>query len=234
MNLPKLETPKYQLTVPSTQKEVNFRPFLVKEEKILLIAQESGEESSYIKAMRDIVESCTFGEIKMNDLTSFDLEFIFLKLRAKSVGEDTEIGVKCPKCEEENTIKVNLDDISPTESEPLPSKIKLTDKIGIVPQYIKIDSLIKIADIEDQGDILTQTISATIESIYDESNVYPISEASDEDVKEFIESLNREQLEKIETIADTIPKIEKTISFKCKKCAAENEETIRGIDSFFE
>lgn len=234
MNLPKLETPKYQLTVPSTKKEVNFRPFLVKEEKILLIAQESGEESSYIKAMRDIVESCTFGEIDIKNLTSFDLEFIFLKLRAKSVGEDTEIGIMCSECGEENIIKVNLDEISPTKSEPLPNKIELTDSIGIVPQYINIDSLIKIADTKDQGDILTQTISATIESIYDESNVYPISEASDNDVKEFIESLNREQLEKIEALASSMPRIEKTISFKCKKCGAENKETLSGIDSFFE
>ena len=109
MNLPKLETPKYQLTVPSTKKEASFRPFLVKEEKILLIAQESGEESNMIRAMRDIIVSCTFGEIAAKDLTSFDLEYIFLRVRAKSVGEDAEIGIKCSECDTSQKIKINLD-----------------------------------------------------------------------------------------------------------------------------
>ena len=233
MNLPKLETPKYQLTVPSTKKEVNFRPFLVKEEKILLIAQESDEESAYIKAMRDIVNSCTFGEIEIKDLTSFDLEYIFLKLRAKSVGEDVELIIKCSECDEENVIKINLDDIPVTEAEPLPNKIALTDSIGIVPQHVKVDSLIKISNIKDEGEILTQTLAATIKSIYDETNVYPISEASDKDVKDFIDSLNREQLEKIEAVTNSTPRVEKTISFKCTKCGAENKQILSGIDSFF-
>jgi hypothetical protein len=233
MNLPKLETPKYQLTVPSTQKEIDFRPFLVKEEKILLIAQESGKESDYIRAMRDIIASCIFNNNIVNDLTSFDLEYIFLKLRSKSVGEIVDIGIVCEECEERNTVKINLDEISVTKTDPLPNKIELTDTIGIIPKYIKIDSLIKIADIEDQGDILTETIAATVESIYDESNVYPISEASDADIKEFVDSLNKEQLEKIENVATSAPKVQETVSFECKDCKAKNEKVLAGIENFF-
>lgn len=233
MNLPKLETPKYQLTVPSTKKESSFRPFLVKEEKILLIAQESGEESNMIRAMRDIIVSCTFGEIDPKDLTSFDLEYIFLKIRAKSVGEDAEIGVKCSECGETHKVKIDLDKIELTGSKPLPKKIQLTDAIGIIPQYVRLDDMIEMAGIKDQGVLFTKTIAATVQSIYDETNVYPLSEASEEDVREFIDSLNREQMEKIEEVFNSSPKLEEKISFNCSACGAKNDHTLSGIESFF-
>ena len=233
MNLPKLETPKYQLTVPSTKKESSFRPFLVKEEKILLIAQESGEESNMIRAMRDIIVSCTFGEIDPKDLTSFDLEYIFLKIRAKSVGEDAEIGLQCSACGETHKVKIDLDKISLTEAEPLPKKIQLTDTIGIIPQYVRLDDMIELSAIEDQGVLFTKTIAATVQSIYDETNVYPLSEASEGDVQDFIDSLNREQMEKIEKVFNSSPKLEEKISFKCSACGVKNDQTLTGIESFF-
>ena len=233
MNLPKLETPKYQLTVPSTQKQSSFRPFLVKEEKILLIAQETGEESNMIRAMRDIIVSCTFGEIDPKTLTSFDLEYIFLKIRAKSVGEDAEIGVKCSKCGAIHTVKIDLDKVSLTKTKPLPKKIELTDTIGIIPQYIKLDDMIEMAAIKDQGLLFTKTIASSVHSIYDATNVYPLSEASEEDVREFIDSLNRGQMEKIEEVFNSAPKLEKDISFTCKECNSKNKHTLSGIESFF-
>jgi phage FluMu protein Com len=165
MNLPKIETPKYQLTIPSTKKEVSYRPFLVKEEKILLIAQEAGEEADLLMAMKDVVTSCTSGEVNVSELASFDLEYIFLKLRAKSVGEEAELGIKCDECEEVNKVTVNLDTIEVTEGTPLPKKIQLTDTIGIVPQYIKVHDLIKISGKKDKGDILTSSIASSIENI---------------------------------------------------------------------
>jgi phage FluMu protein Com len=233
MNLPKIETPKYQLTIPSTKKEVSYRPFLVKEEKILLIAQEAGEEADLLMAMKDVVTSCTSGEVNVSELASFDLEYIFLKLRAKSVGEEAELGIKCDECEEVNKVTVNLDTIEVTEGTPLPKKIQLTDTIGIVPQYIKVLDLIKISGKKDKGDILTSSIASSIENIYDENNVYPISEASDSDIKEFIESLNKEQIEKIEKVVTAAPKLQETLSFNCTKCGIENEQILTGIESFF-
>lgn len=233
MNLPKLETPKYQLTVPSTKRESSFRPFLVKEEKILLIAQETGEESNMIRAMRDIIISCTFGEIDPKDLTSFDLEYIFLKIRAKSVGEDAEIGVKCSECETTHKIKIDLDKIGLSKTKELPKKIELTDTVGIIPQYIKLDDMIEMASIKDQGMLFTKTIAATIQSIYDDTNVYPLSEASDEDAQAFIDSLNREQMEKIEEVFNSAPRLEENISFTCTGCKAKNNHTLTGIESFF-
>lgn len=233
MNLPKIETPKYQLTIPSTQKEVSYRPFLVKEEKILLVAQEAGEEADMLMAMKDIVSSCTFGEVNISDLASFDLEYIFLKLRAKSVGEEAEIGIKCDACGEVNKVTVNIDAIEVTKADPLPSKLQLTEEIGVVPQYIKVRDLISISRKKDKGDILTASIAASIENIYDENNVYPIAEASDSDIKEFIESLNKEQIGKLEGVVTGAPKLQETISFKCTKCGVENEKVLTGIESFF-
>ena len=233
MNLPKLETPKYQLTIPSTGDEVSYRPFLVKEEKILLIAQESGGESDLLRAMMDVVTSCTFGEVDMSDLASFDLEYVFLKLRAKSVGEEAEIGIKCDECEGVNKVMVNLDAIEVTKGTPLPKKIQLTDSIGIVPQYIRVNDLIKITKKTDKGDILTSSIAASIKNIYDESNVYPIADASDSDIKEFIESLNKKQIEEVEKVVTGAPKLQETISFKCTECKTKNEKILTGIESFF-
>ncbi len=233
MNLPKLETPKYELTIPSTKKEVGYRPFLVKEEKILLIAQEAGGESDLLMAMKDVVTSCTFGEINISNLASFDLEYIFLKLRSKSVGEEAELGIKCEECGEVNKVTVNLDAIEVTEGKPLPKKIQLNETIGIVPQYIKVADLIKITSKTDKGDILTASIAASIENIYDEENVYPIAEASDNDVREFIDSLSKSQIEKIEEVVTEAPKLQQTVSFTCQKCGAKNEKVLTGIESFF-
>lgn len=233
MNLPKIETPKYQLTIPSTGEDVGYRPFLVKEEKILLIAQEAGDEGDLLTAMKDVVTSCTFGDVDTSVLASFDLEYIFLKLRAKSVGEEAELGIKCDECEAANDIAVNLDAIEVTEGTPLPKKIQLTDTVGIVPQYITVNNLIKISGKTDKGDILTSSIAASIKNIYDENNVYPIEEASDSDIKEFIESLNKEQIEKIEKVVTGAPKLQETISFKCTKCGTKNEKLLTGIESFF-
>jgi len=233
MNLPKIETPKYELTVPSTGEEVRYRPFLVKEEKVLLIAQEAGGEADLLAAMGDVVTSCTFGKINVSQLASFDLEYIFLKLRAKSVGEEAEIGIKCEECDEVNKVTVNLDAVEVTKGKPLPKKIQLNETIGIVPQYIKVIDLINISKKTDKGDILTASIAASIENIYDEENVYPIAEASDNDVKEFIESLNKSQIEKIEEVVSGAPKLQETVSFTCAKCGAKNEKVLTGIESFF-
>ena len=233
MNLPKIETPKYELTIPSTGQEIRYRPFLVKEEKVLLIAQEAGGEADLLAAMGDVVTSCTFGKVNVAKLASFDLEYIFLKLRAKSIGEEAELGIKCEECGEVNKVTVNLDAIEVTKGKPLPKKIQLNETIGIVPQYIKVIDLIKITKKTDKGDILTASIAASIENIYDEENVYPIAEASDNDVKEFIDSLSKSQIEKIEEVVTEAPKLQQTVSFTCQKCGAKNEKVLTGIESFF-
>ena len=232
MNLPKISTPKYSLTVPSNGKSIEFRPFLVKEEKLLLLAQESKKTSEITKAINDVIESCTFGNINFNDLTNFDVEYIFLKLRAKSVGEVAEVSVKCKHCEASNEIEINLDEIEVNKKGPLPDKVMLTDKIGIIPRYISAASLsVDVGD--DVNDMFSFYIRSVIESIFDENEVYPISKTSKEDLDEFINSLNREQMGKIEEIIECAPKLEKEIQFKCVKCKKDNTYVLSGAERFF-
>lgn len=233
MNLPKLETPKYELIVPSTGKSVSYRPFLVKEEKILLIAQESENEAALINAMKDIIASCTFGELSAGSLTAFDLEYIFIKIRSKSVGEESEIGIKCNSCGMMNTVVVNLDEIELPKVKPLPKKIQLTETIGIIPRHISVDKLAEISKAQNEGDTVIKTIAGAIESIYDEKDVYPVDEATESDVVEFVESLNKDHIEKIESVISGAPEVAKTVQFTCSKCGEKNTTTLKGLQNFF-
>lgn len=234
MKLPTLNTPKYTLVLPSTGKTIEYRPFLVKEEKILMIAQEGGDTEELTRAMIDVVQSCTFNAFDVSKLSSFDIEYIFLKLRAKSVGEEVNIGIKCDHCENVNNIKINLDNIEVTKTQDLPKKIMLTDTIGIIPKYISLNEIQALSKITDKAKSLVYTIAANIESIFDANDVYPVSETSYEELDGFISSLNRQQVSKLEDLIKNQPKVEKNLKFKCSKCETQNDKTISGVQSFFE
>jgi len=234
--LPKLETPKYSLTVPSTKKTIDYRPFLVKEEKVLLIAQQSEDEAEIFNAIKDIIESCTFNKIKANDLTNYDIEYIFLKLRSKSVGETSDVNIKCSACDRINPISINLEEIEITyPSKKVDNKIMLTDSIGIIAKPLNNSDISNISkNQDDQGVLLTLTLAASIESIFDDENVYPMSDASQSEVEEFINSLNRSQIEKIEEYISNVPKLQKEIKFTCMHCKEKNALMLEGVQSFFE
>lgn len=235
MKLPTLNTPKYSLVVPSTGQSIEYRPFLVKEEKVLLIAQQSEKPEDISRAMLNVIDSCTFGKLNMDELTGFDIEYIFIKIRTKSVGEEVEVGIKCESCNGLNNISINLEEIELTSSAKLPDKIMLSDSIGFVPKHISLREIEKIAKNQnDSGKVLIQTIAATIKTIFDESDVYDLSQASYEEIDEFISSLSRQQIAKIEDIIKNTPKFEKNISFKCIHCECKNEHTLSGLQSFFE
>lgn len=234
MKLPTINTPKYTLILPSTGKTIEYRPFLVKEEKILMLAQESEDTDQLTRAMIDVVRSCTFEAIDISKLSSFDIEYIFLKLRAKSVGEEVSIGIKCDNCENVNNIKINLDSIEVTKTHDLPKKVMLTETIGIIPKYISLNEIQTISKTTDKSKSLVQTIAANIESIFDSNDVYPISETSFEELDSFISSLNRQQVSKLEDLIKNQPKVEKNLKFKCTKCETHNDKTIAGVQSFFE
>ena len=235
MKLPTLNTPKHSLIVPSTGETIEYRPFLVKEEKILMIAQESGKPEDITRATLQIIDACTFGAIDSQKLASFDLEYIFLKIRTKSVGEEAEIGLKCSSCNSLNHVNINLENISLIGESKLPKKIMLTDTIGIIPKYITIKDVEEISvHQDDKSKSLTMTIAASISSIFDENNVYDMSEASYEEIDNFVGSLNRQQIAKIEEIIQNMPKLEKDVEFKCINCNHENSHKLSGIQSFFE
>jgi hypothetical protein len=234
MKLPTIQSPKYALTLPSTKKTVEYRPFLVKEEKILLIAQESGDQEMMTRAIHEVISNCTEGKIDPGSITSFDLEYIFLKLRAKSVGEIAKIGLVCPSCGDSTPVSINLDTIELVGGEPLPKKIMITDSVGIVPRYLSAKKMAELSKIEDKGELFTSTLAASIETIFDSDTVYPVDEASKEELDAFLGSLNRTQLESFEKVLSAVPRLEKEIVYSCTGCKAENKTTLSGLQSFFE
>jgi hypothetical protein len=236
MALPILESPKYSVRLPSTGKTVEFRPFLVKEEKVLLIAQESGESRQMLTAMKEIIKACTFETIVPNDLTAYDLEYLFLQLRSKSVGETSTVKIKCSSCETYTPVEINLDDVGVPVVSHEPVNIMLSDTIGITMRHIRVRDLGSLTDEKKaKGDLFTDTIIASIATIFDATAVYPTDESKKEELVRFVGSLNRAQIKQIEEFIATTPKVEVVAKFKCgcEKCQADNEVKLTGIQSFF-
>ena len=188
MALPKLEVPKYSLTIPSTGDVVEYRPFLVKEEKILMIAQETGGDGALYDAMIEIVEACTFNKLDLLQLQTYDVEYVFLQIRAKSVGETSSITIKCEECGHRVPVTINLEDAYVQTSDDFQQEktIEITDGIGITLEGL---SLAKARSIDPNSTDLTKTVKLFIKSIYDTDGVYLASESSDEEMTTFVESL---------------------------------------------
>jgi len=232
MALPKLDIPKYPIEVPSLNKTVDFRPFLVKEEKVLMIAQETQDDSKILPIIKDIVKACSFEKLDPNDCTASDLEFIFLKLRAKSVGETVTVRIKCEKCDEYANVKINLEDIKISEVNDVSNTIEITDSIGIVLKSLSLRDAEKV-DKNNSEKAFNQMLVSSIESIYDADSVYPASESTEKELIEFVDSLSHSHLEKIQKYIQNIPKLQYTAKFKCAECGHDNEIVLEGIDSFF-
>jgi len=239
MSLPKIATPKYNLTVPSTGKIIEYRPFLVKEEKILLIANETGDQNQIMKAIHDVLADCTFNHLDISALTSFDFEYIFLNLRAKSVGETSKVGIACRECNGVNDVEIKLDEIIIKQSDiaKINKQIQLTDDIGVHMKYMNVADMISISiksSLNDKIDLTNDTIIAFIDSIYDKDQIYPVENSTREELDSFINSLNRSHMQKIEEYISQIPQCQYDVKFECKHCKAQISETIKGVQSFFE
>lgn len=240
MALPKLnDMPKYSVTIPSSKQEVRIRPFVVKEEKILLIAMESQDPKQIANAILETVVSCT--ETKQDhrmwhNLTSYDVEYLFLQIRAKSVGEKTNVGIACQKCNEVNEVEVNLNEIKVNGEIP-ESKIKLNDNITIemkAPSYLEIADNEKIistqtTDIEKIFGIITSSISAVLT----EEERIEFKDVNEEEKTEFIDSMSNEQFDKIRGWIESQPSIRHTVKFECSSCGHNNESRLEGMQSFF-
>jgi len=229
MALPKLETPTFTVVVPSTKKPVDIRPFLVKEEKVLMMAQESKDVKQVLKAIKTILVSCSEGALDPKNLTTYDIEYLFLQLRAVSVGETAELKVKCSTSGEEETIEVNLKEIDVIFPEKkVESNIPLNKGVGITLKPISLE------DVEAAGDStdIIETIALTIDTIYDEDEVYPAKDSSKKELKEFVESLSHSHLEKIQEYIDNQPKLRHEVSWTSLK-GHPNTLVLEGLQSFF-
>jgi Zn finger protein HypA/HybF involved in hydrogenase expression len=229
MPLPILEAAKYQLKIPSTKKVIEFRPFLVKEEKLLMIAQESQDEAQIFSTLKEIIRVCTFEKMDVESLTTYDLEFIFIRLRSKSVGESSEIKIKCDECGKFGEHVINLDDIDIVyPKEEVSSKIPITKDIGMILKPISIGDASSVKDND-----ITSSIIASIESIYDEESVYTKDSVSHEELVQFVDSLTHKTLEEVKNYLEAQPRVEHQIEYQCPHCGKKSIKTLSGIQSFF-
>ncbi len=240
MALPKLNVPVYEAVLPSTEKVIKYRPFLVKEEKILLTAMEAGEDSAMIPAVKRIINNCVEGNLDVDKLPTFDIEYLFLRLRAKSVGEKVTLGLKpwgCPKnngelCENSTQVDINLEEVNVIKTEKHSNKIMLDDKIGIQLSYPDMSKLGKVDKI-DTAEAGMNIIKDCIDMIYTEEEMYERGTFNDKELDEFVDSLNTQQFTLIRDFFDTMPVLKHTVKYKCETCGEDKETTIQGLNSFF-
>ena len=237
MALPKLNVPVYEAILPSTEKVIKYRPFLVKEEKLLLTAQESGEDA-VLPAVKQIIKNCIQGEIDVDNMPIFDIEYLFLRLRAKSIGEEVTLGLKpwgCPQnngelCKYTTEVTINLEEIECKKDKNHSSKIMLDDNVGIMMKYPDISQVgIKGSEIE----MGMKVIKSCIKMIFTEEETHERDSFTDKELDEFIDSLNSKQMENINNFFETMPTIKHTAKYTCKTCNEEKETTIQGLQSFF-
>lgn len=236
MSLPIIiNSAKFEVELPLSKKVVEYRPYLVKEEKILMMAMESRDEKQILKATQDIIEACTFNKVDARKLPTAELELLFLKLRSKSVGETTRVGYKCKSCAVEHEIVVNLDEIEIDTSTVSNPKVMITDEVGVMLKYPTTADINRIIGQKSDSEV-TATFSiivSCIDAIFDAENVYEASTLDRKDIDQFVESLSSQQFEKIKNFFEGIPKLKKDVSFDCTACGTHNDVILEGLQNFF-
>jgi len=238
MPLPKIATPTYELELPSTGETIQYRPFLVKEEKLLVIALESEDNKQITTAIKTVIKNCILTKnIKVEALPTFDIEYLFLNIRGKSVGEELDVNVICPDDgETEVPVKINLDDIQVQKSDDHSNRIKLDDSIMMEMKYPSLDQFIKNNfDFENKNamDQSFELIGSCIDKIYTEDEVWATADVSKKELSEFLESMNSSQFKDIEKFFETMPKLSHTIKVTNPNTKVESEVVLEGLASFF-
>ena len=238
MPLPKIATPTYELELPSTGKTVEYRPFLVKEEKLLVIALESEDNKQITTAIKAVLKACVLTKgIKVENLPTFDIEYLFLNIRGKSVGEELDVNIVCPDDEKtEVAVKIYLDDIEVQHDENHTNKIKLDDTLMMEMKYPSLDEFIKSNfDFNDknQMDQSFQLIASCIDKIYTEDEVWATADCTKKEVNEFLEGMNSNQFKEIEAFFTTMPKLSHTISVTNPKTKVKSDVVLEGLAAFF-
>ena len=235
MALPKLQTPTYELNLPSSNAVVKFRPFLVKEEKILMMAQEAGDTNSMMNGVKQIIQNCIISpaDMKMETMPMFDLEYVFLKLRSKSVGENVKVGLGCDECDATTQVDINLDEVKVDKPKDHDPKIMLNDQIVITLNYPRVDTMEGLGEIGgiEEG---FSVIKRCVETIFTtDGEVHELRDATEKESNEFFESLTSDQFQKVLDFFDSMPKLSHEVKFKCTGCKKENKRTLEGMASFF-
>ena len=236
MALPQVNTPTYELAVPSTDKKLKYSPFLVKEEKILMIAMEGKEQAGIIDAVKQIVDSCTFNKFDVSKSPMFDIEYIFLNIRAKSVGEVSKIKLKCP--DDEKTFvetEIDLTEVNVEMNDGHTNKIELTDEMGIIMKYPSIDTFSSSGVEAINATNMISIISDCILQIYDKKGeeIFEAKDSTRKELSEFLEQLNSKQFVEVQNFFDTMPKLQHTVKVMNPKTKKESEVVLSGLNDFF-
>ena len=239
MPLPKLNTPTYELTLPSSNRKVKYRPFLVKEEKILLIAMESEDEKEMQNAVKQILKNCILTRgISVDKLAVFDIEYLFLNIRGKSVGEDIKLNIVCPDDEvTEVEVSVNVEDVKIQKSDKHDPVIQLTDQVAIVMKYPSMEMFVKnniTGENQQKVDTIFDMTIDCISQVVEGEDVLEAKSFSKKEMLEFVETFDTQQFQKIQDFFETMPKLSHTIKVLNPKTNIKSEVVIEGLSSFFD
>jgi hypothetical protein len=240
--LPKIDVPVYEIKLPSTGESIKFRPFTVREEKLFLMAYESEDVKYSVDTIIQVLNNCVVSDVDIKELPTFDIEFLFLNLRARSVGEVVKLKYRCnndvgteeepKKCNSSVDIEINVLEIEPSKNPTHTNKIQLTEELGIVMKYPKMGLIKDNTEVDDFNVVLDLIISC-IDYIYDKENLYYAKDSTKEELTEFLDSLQSKDLEKVKEFFDTMPKLKKKIDFDCNKCGYRENIELEGLQSFF-
>lgn len=236
MPLPKLVVPEYELELPSTKEPVKYRPFLVKEEKLLLTAMQLGEEKDMMNAVKTIIKNCTNLKGRVEELSTFDIEYVFLRIRSKSVGEVSKVMVTCPDDGETQVeVDIDLEEINVVFPEGHKTKIDLTDDVGIIMKYPSLDMFIKMNFVGEDitVDNMFELSVSCMSQIYEGEEVYDCRSYTKKEVMEFLESLKSDQFQKVQEFFTTMPKLEHEIEVENPKTGVKSTIKLEGLGSFF-
>ena len=236
MALPKFnDIPIYELTIPSTQKKVTYRPFLVKEQKVLLIALESADDKQILNAIVNTLESCIQDPIDVSSLTTFDVEYIFIQIRTKSAGESSTIGLMCKSCEHLNEVKVNLEEIHMDLPKEKPA-IKLNENYTLILKYPQYRSLLE-EEITPETSAVSQlygVIIACLDSLNSDEERISFKDETQEEVEDFLNQLTTAQFDEIMNFVNGLPRLNHEVKFNCSECFTENARMLEGVSDFFQ
>ena len=235
MALPIQLAPTHRLQLPSNGREVKFRPFLVKEQKYLLMAREANNTEDTIEAITNLIESVTFGEVKVNELTLFDLEYLFLQIRSKSVGETQEMTLLCtdPDCNGTGKAVINFEEVAmPTVPENIQTRFMLNEEVGL---ELKMPTALELAKIEGfpLAEQFVELLKVSIKNIFDAENVYQRVDLEEADIEEFVNNLPLDQVEVLSEFFDEMPQLTHELRYVCGSCNKESVRELRGLQSFF-
>ena len=233
MALPKLDTPIYQLELPSNQQVVKYRPFLVKEQKILMMAQDADDKEDSYNMLAEIVDGCTFNNVDIKTMPIFDFEYLFMKIRCKSVGESTELSVLCPDDNETRVpVTVNLDGIDVQVEDGHSNVVGVNDSIKIIMRYPTVNDIKSVGEAETLNNVMT-LLKVCINEIHDGDTIHNMIDVTSKELDEFIDSLPTDTFEKMAIFFDTMPKLTHVIEVKNPKTEVTSEVVIQGMESFF-